>query len=335
MRERNLDILRGLGAVAVVLLHAPPLFHSNVAVLKGAGWALREICQTAVPLFFLVSGYLAGCRGRGLPGGLRTSSRILMLYLPWFLVYLAIDMLQPGRVVEPWVVARRLFGFGVDGASTSGYQLWFLPAMIWGYLVLRISCRWLGGPVPALCAGYLLYAVTGLATFPDHPFLWGMSPHEGLSLSLPFLATGYVIGIRVSAGVRRFRPSIWLLLAAVAWLLAEGAALGWLCGEPWLVPAFQSGRVILPVLGLLSAAETPAWNMPGGLGRLAGWLASASTGIYVMHLVVLETIPFDRIVANGFLRDNLVRWIVVVALPTAVTLIALRRGPRWLKAVLA
>lgn len=318
-----------------MLLHAPPLLHSNIVILKWAGWGVREICQTAVPLFFLISGRLAGGGGRGLPGGTRTLSRILRLYLPWFLVYLAIDLLQPGRVVEPWIVFRRLLGFGVDGASTSGYQLWFLPSMIWGYLALRLSCKWLGGPVPALCAGILLYAYTGWVTFPDHPFLWGTAPHEGLSLSLLFLSLGYMLGKRVQEGTRPLRPSWLALLFGVAWLLFEGAALGRLSGDPWLVPAFQSARIVLPVLVLLFAAGAPAWVFPAWLARLLGWLATASTGIYVMHLVVLETIPFDRLVTNGFLRDNLVRWLAAVALSGGATIIALRRGPRWMKAVLS
>lgn len=335
LRDRNLDVLRGLGAVAVVLLHAPPLLHSNIASLKWVGWTLREICQIAVPMFFLISGHFAGIGERGLPGGARSLSRILRLYLPWFLVYLAIDLLQSGRDVEPWIVLRRLLGFGMQGAATSGYQLWFLPAMIWGTLALRVSCKWLGGPVPALCAGFLVYAYVGWTTFPDQPFLWDTSPHEGLSLSLPFLALGYMWGLRAKNGAPPLRAPAWVLVLGVAWLLSEGLILGRVAGDPWLVPAFQSGRIVLPVLLLSFAAGAPAWVFPLWLARLFGWLATASTGIYVMHLAVLETVPFERIVANGFLRDNLVRWVVAVVFTGGATVIALRRGPRWIKPFLA
>ena len=67
-REKNLDILRGIGAVAVVLIHAPPLYHSSVPLLKAMGWCILLVCQLAVPLFFMISGYLEGRRHSEHPG---------------------------------------------------------------------------------------------------------------------------------------------------------------------------------------------------------------------------------------------------------------------------
>ena len=67
--ERNaaFDRFRGIGAICVVLIHAPPLYHSRLAPLQVAGWAMLVVCQTAVPFFFLLSGWMAGdkwARGR-------------------------------------------------------------------------------------------------------------------------------------------------------------------------------------------------------------------------------------------------------------------------------
>jgi len=334
-REGNLDLLKGLGAVAVVLLHAPPLYHSSLPFLRATGWALREICQIAVPLFFLVSGYLAGRRNPGLPGGARTLRRIASLYIPWFLLYLSIDLLQEGRDVAFQTVLRRFLGLGVDGASTSGYHLWFLPAMFWGMLVVRLSCRWFGSALPSLALGAGLYALVGWSTFPDAPLPWDLAPHEGINLSLLFLSLGHVHGRRVASGGGSLPFGPVLPLLSIAWLLAEGYALGRIGGTPLLVPAFQSGRILLPCFLLVFATSSGTWARTGIAGRALDGLAAASTGIYVLHLAILETVPWETLVPNGFLRDNLCRWTAAVAVPVFVTKLALRKGPRFLRILFA
>lgn len=334
-RERNLDLLRGLAAVAVVLLHAPPLYHSGQPLLRGLGWGLREVCQVAVPLFFLVSGYLAGRRSPDSPGGARTLSRIAWLYLPWFAFYLAIDFFQAGRDVRPEVVLRRFLGLGIDGASTSGYHLWYLPAMVWGFLGLRLSCKLSGSALPALLVGMATYAAVGWATFPDATLPFGLAPHEGVSLSLLFLAAGHLYGRHVASGKRPVRPGIAVLALSVLWLLAEGAFMAWKGRVPFLVPPFQSGRILLPLVLLMWATSSEDWSVPGMLGVVLDKLAVASTGIYVLHLAVLELVPFDALVPNGFVRDNLVRWTVAVAFSTSATLLALRWGPRSIRRLFA
>lgn len=331
-RERNLDLLRGIGAVAVVLLHAPPLYHSNVAILKAMGWGIREVCQIAVPLFFLISGYLAGKRYPEPPGGTRTLKRILFLYLPWFWFYLVLDVLKADKNVDVWVVLRRLLGVSVENAPTSGYHLWFLPAMLWGFLALRGVVALFKSVVPALVGGALIYIGVGWASFPNVDLPWQMVPHEGISISLACLALGYLYGEKVAKGGRMARPpSPWILLAAFGWLFVEGVALGFMGKQPWLIPAFQSGRIVLPMVLLWLAVTSGTWTLPGRLDSWADKLALASTGIYVMHLAVLELVPFDALVGNGFIRDNFVRWPVAIVISLALTLLMIRRGPKSLR----
>jgi fucose 4-O-acetylase-like acetyltransferase len=330
-RERNLDILRGIGAVAVVLLHAPPLYHSGNAVLRGVGWGIREICQVAVPLFFLISGYLSGRRSSDLPGGMRTLSRILWLYVPWFLLYLVIDLAQHNREVGPLVVLRRFVGLGVEGASTSGYHLWFLPAMFWGFLGLRISCKWFGNSIPALLLGLLIYCLVGWISYPDGSLPWKSTAHEGVNLSLLFLSIGHVYGRLVATRGRPFLIGPWLVAGSILWLLIEGYLVGRLANQPFMVPPFQSGRILVPVLLLSLALSSPTWSVNGVLGGVLEKLAICSTGIYVLHLAFLEVIPFEVLVPNGFIRDNLVRWPLTLLLCVCTTLLVLRWGPKKIR----
>lgn len=336
-REKNLDLLRAIGAVAVVLLHAPPFYHSNVLVLKAFGWGIRELCQVAVPMFFLISGYLAGRRHPELPGGTRALKRILTLYLPWFGFYLAVDLLMGNATTEWTVVLRRLLGFSVEGEPTNGYHLWFLPAMLWGFLLLRGSLAAFRSAWPAFVGGVALYLGVGWATFPDRDLPWLVVPHEGVSLSLLFLATGYLVGQKRTegSGVESFQVPGWSIPLAALWLLLEAGFLGWIAGKPWIVPAFQPGRVILPWLLLVVAVSSPEWRLPRRLAPLAGGLATASTGIYVMHLAVLELIPFEDLIQSGFLRDNFVRWPVAIIVPAITALLALKYGPKRIRSVVS
>lgn len=330
-RETNLDTLRGLGAVAVVLLHAPPLYHSSIPLLKAMGWGLREVCQIAVPMFFLISGYLSGRRSPELPGSWRLTGRLLRLYVPWFLFYLGLDLWQGGHDVGAAVVVRRFLGLSTSEGSTTGYHLWFLPAMMWGFLFLGLSVRFFRSVVPAIVAGLVAYAVVGWRTFPDADLPWHLVPHEFAHLSLLFLGLGFWHGKRVSEGIGGFAPRPWMLATAVVWLLAEGYLLGRIGESPWMVPAFQTGRIVLPLLILLWATSVSAWRLPRWMDGGARILGATSTGIYVLHIAVLELIPFRDVVENGFIRDNVVRWTMAVCIPVLITKMALRYGKKWIR----
>ncbi|HOX53187.1 MAG TPA: hypothetical protein PKY05_17005, partial [Fibrobacteria bacterium] len=71
-------------------------------------------------------------------------------------------------------------------------------------------------------------------------------------------------------------------------------------------------------LRILAAAAILLWGVADHLApRLPGrasldFLGRHSTAIYVSHLGFLTLIPFETFVPNGFVRDNLVRWTIVV-----------------------
>ena len=319
--ERNgaMDRFRGIGAVCVVLLHAPPFYHSNLTPLRAFGWGLRDLCQCAVPFFFLLSGWLMGdkwARGRvGWDEFARSAGRLLRLYIPWFLFFLALDI--AAGLPHGWTdVARRFVGFSDSGLETRGYHLWFLPSLVlaefacWGLLRLTRSI------VPALGLGLALYAVLAWRDIHGLELPWGLAPHEGIDLSLPCVALGIWLGIRFSRP-----PAIpgGLLVAAFGLLLLEGLALDRMGGTTFSIRPFQALRIFLPALLLLRLAQKPQALGAGTLGRLLNQLGRHSTGIYVAHLAFLVLIPFERLVSNGFLRYDLVRWPVAIAGSVAVS----------------
>jgi peptidoglycan/LPS O-acetylase OafA/YrhL len=327
--ERNtaFDRFRGIGAVCVVLLHAPPFYHSNMAPLRAFGWGLRDLCQCAVPFFFLLSGWLMGTkwvRGReGWDEFARSAGRLLRLYIPWFLFFLALDV-AAGLPHDWGHVARRFVGFSDSAAQTRGYHLWFLPSLVLAELVCWGLLRLTRSIVPALGLGLALYVILAWRDLHGLELPWGLAPHEGIDLSLPCVALGIWLGIEFSGWPVVVHRG--MLAAAFGLLLLEGAALDRFGGSTFSIHPFQAMRIALPALLLLWLARHPLALGAGAWGRVLDFLGRHSTGIYVIHLAFLALIPFDRLVSNGFVRDNLVRWPVAIVGSVAVSVL-LGRAP--------
>ena len=308
-RNEALDRMRGIGALLVVLIHAPPLIHSSVESLRSAGWLLQLVCQAAVPFFFLASGMFAGSRwkegrddARSMALGIR---RLAVLYAPWFLLYLAIDWMR-GNSVEPFVVLRRFVSLSDGRVETAGYHLWFLPSIIASQFAAWVSWRASRSFKPFLFAGASLYLGLAIHEFLGGKLPWGLVPNEGPNLA--FLCFGLGAAIP-SADSRRLpsTPAAWVFAAFVG-MVAEGVLRSRMAGSPCHLPFFTLSRIALPCAAILWILREP--EMLGGrpCGRFLDAAGRNSIGIYVSHLAFLVLIPFETLVPNGFLRDNLVRW---------------------------
>ena len=312
-RNRTLDRLRGLGAVAVVLLHAPPLYHSGVPALRNAGWVLREFCQLAVPFFFVLSGWHMGRKwesGRqGWSELAGTLARIGKLYLPWFLLFEALDIVQ--GLPHGWIaVVRRFAGFSDSSLDTRGYHLWFLPSLALAQVLCWCSLRRFRSILPALIPGIGLFAFLGWMEMAGGKLPWGLAFHEGFNLSLGCTAMGVLVGRLPKGGP--VLPN-WSLLAMSLLVVLESATMDSLSGTHWAIHPFQFTRLALPTILLLWAVHHPDAGGDASPGRSMDFLGRVSPGIYTSHIAFLSLIPFESLVTNGFLRDNLVRWPVAIA----------------------
>lgn len=159
-RLRYFDYGKGVGIVLVVVGHStflPPA-------------ALAYISAFHMPLFFVISGMLLGCRReeeRPLRDTARRKARsILIPYVMFTAAYLIIDIADMYLKLEPLTWAD-IAGSLVEFVTLYGMSvLWFLPALYFGellYLGGRKLCRRSGHPNLALALTLLAAIVVSKA----------------------------------------------------------------------------------------------------------------------------------------------------------------------------
>ena len=151
----GIDRFRLIAAILVVTIHTSPL----VDISATADFVLtRIIARTAVPFFFMASGFFLFPKtadGGPRPGRLAPFLRKTgFLYVVAILFYLPVNIYA--GMVESWRVLPSLLSDIVFNGTF--YHLWYLPAAIIGSVIVWLLLKKLGtGPALAICLA--LYAV--------------------------------------------------------------------------------------------------------------------------------------------------------------------------------
>ncbi len=273
----------------------------------GAAYARLE---TAVPVFFALSGYLLvrpWVRARGAPGGARPDVRRYAVARAWRIlpaywvvvtvVYLIFlwrpDVTDSGH---GWGGYLRHMAFvqvyGVGHVHTGLTQLWSMCVEAAFYLLLPLLGLWLlrarrPAAVPAvMVAVSVAWLVPAIATE-----VFGRTARSWP----PSYAAAFAAGIAVALIVDRVRLRRWPLLGAAA--TAYGVLLTPLAGPIDLslpTPAQGVTKFLLEALigGLLVAAF--ATGPPGVLGsRPMVWLGTISYEFFLIHVMVMEVVVLD------------------------------------------
>jgi surface polysaccharide O-acyltransferase-like enzyme len=296
-RVASLDTGRVVAVLAVLMLHARirRQFHGGDL----SGWervlevAADHACRFAVPFFFFVSGYLLARSTRGgsvLPRAAAGFRRVVVLYLVWSVLFLAVDpfewaayeVLTVGHVSGPvlvWPPPGDLILKVFQGARI---QLWFLPALGTALLVVGLLDR--ARPAVGLTVAIALYVI-GLAigTYGGVTGL-GLGP---ISRNGPFFSTLFVfLGFR--AGRADGRPALGpaVLLVALgaaaqgfeAWALHEYAGTRWINdGADYFVGTALMG---------LGAGRLALARPDFGAGTVGPRLGALTLGVYLLHMDV-------------------------------------------------
>lgn len=141
--ERNyaIDFIKFFAIFSVVVIHVFPR-DSQIGL-----FILDNFSRFAVPFFFTASGYLFGKKMIHKRDSIdyfkRYIIRILKLYLCWLFFYMMYDILilykaanDAQKEFTQYINHFSFLDLVYYGTGTSGYQLWFLTALIWSVIIL-------------------------------------------------------------------------------------------------------------------------------------------------------------------------------------------------------
>ena len=296
-RVASLDTGRVVAVLAVLLLHARVFRVAYGGALDGWERTIEVLadhaCRFAVPFFFFVSGYLLGRSTRGgpvLPRAASSFKRLVLLYLLWSILFVAVTPLE-------WAAYRELTGephqklawppiieWVMQVLQGARMQVWFLPALATALLVVGLLDR--APPTVGWGVAIALYA-TGLA-------VGTYGKMTGLNLGTfsrngPFFSTLFVfIGYRTGKlGDRPWLGSAILLTVAgaalqgfEAWFLRREYRADWIAeGADYFV-----GTALLGVGVARMALARPDF----GAGTVGPRLGALTLGVYLLHVDVLD-----------------------------------------------
>lgn len=326
--SRNLDLLRGLAALAVMLGHLRGLFFVSWGEVAAPSRPLAALYlftsfgHDAVIVFFVLSGYfVAGSALRAIVGGTwqwrsyltRRLTRLYIVLLPALALGAAFDLagiaffhgVGPYHgggdylAIEPLPVSLHLDAatFLANAAYLqeiiaptfgSNGALWSLSYEFWFYVLFP-------------CAALALWQGTGRGAR-----LFFLVLFAAISFFVGATITGYfciwLLGLVVIvAPPFRGRSGPWLAVAAAAAALALGVTLALRQVSSPFLADWVRGMAMLPLVYLLAHAGTgEGWRpSPLSLDRLARGMAGFSYTLYLVHLPVLVFIEAAVVKSGG------------------------------------
>jgi surface polysaccharide O-acyltransferase-like enzyme len=281
-RSGVIDAARLAAVIIVVVAHTTGHIFGNGSSWSFAGWLLAVVFHSAVPLLFIISGFLSGSRpDLGASEYIeRRVGRLLNVFLFWSVVYLTLNG-------DPGSDRNRLFRLVLDGNTF--FTLWFLWALIVATVVVSLIVRRYGRNWTAALAGATIVAYLCLLAGSGSLGSFGRSLQADEAYWLyasPLLWTGvYALGVVLGGGLRERmqRVGVWCLWAAVPAIVLDLAV--------------RRAGVSFP---MRATADTLAYGLAGsGLGlltcsvrqpqalRLPRWMRDLPLGIYMVHPLIL------------------------------------------------
>lgn len=268
-RLANLDLLRGLAALAVCAGHLraflfvdygqitqPNLFDRAFYFATGLG-------HQAVVVFFVLSGYLVGGsvltahqKGRWSWGNyaLRRMTRLWMVLLPALILTLGLDSL--GRHLNPAGyngAYHAMFNSGPTPGVPADLSFTTLLGNVFFLQTISVNCYGTNGPLWSLANEFWYYVLFPLLVATIAPLLAILRPRNPAFSFQRFISSAFLVAILV-----------WWLPGNMLW-----SGLIWLFG----VAAFWSGRSEK----ICRVCRHPAWILGFGI-LLLGTLAASKTG---------------------------------------------------------
>ncbi|WP_309121651.1 acyltransferase [Paenibacillus sp.] len=302
--ERNyaVDVVKGLGMLAIVTIHTNPFRNMSFAGFSGAtiDFILDTLSRFAVPFFFMAAGYLFGQKAVREP--LRTLhlkkyiGKLAKLYAVWQIAYILYDvcLIAARSVLEktefPTAVAAyfgamhplKLVYYSV---GNSGYHLWYLPSLM-ACMVVIFICYKYKAMKGLLWASVLLHGVGLFGQAYSGLFAVSFPTRDALFFGLFYTTLGFVFAQGNIGWIRNRRAAkanyiIWILAFSLLQLAERAILVGWFRGNPG--DYFVSTALLVIVL-FLAALHRPH----AGKDSIWAAIGSKSAGIFVIHVLVIN-----------------------------------------------
>lgn len=324
MRNRTLDMVKAICAYAVVLLHVH--FPGNAGIIANV------LARFAVPVFFMVSGYF--CFRGDDTEFVRTGKKIrhvlklMLVAFPvcclWELIQNHIDGASQKEWLEALVSGEHIRQFLLyNNSSQVKWHLWFLPALLYCYLLFALAARF------RLCKqAYVLIPVLLLVHFGMEEFSTFLFPEKHfrvmqfrnyLFTGFPFFMLGHLIHRHQEKLEAWFAgKKVLILYGMVAGggivSLLEYRYFGKL--ELFLGSVFMAvGLFLIAIMG--KNRKVP--ELPAAIGQKYAFF------IYLFHLCVADILK-DVAVAAGIEKNFLYLWMRPVMVCVLVTAVAVMYG---------
>ncbi|KKI89358.1 hypothetical protein WQ54_26125 [Bacillus sp. SA1-12] len=207
-RNYAIDFIKFFAILAVVAIHTVP--KDSIMGL----FVLDNLSRFAVPFFFVTSGYLFGKKMKRAEKTFgyfkRYVFKILKLYVCWVIFYAIYDILllvfsshDLQREVMDYVKNFTLLNVLYYGKGTSGYQLWFLTALIWSitinYLFFKIK------KIDILILVALVLNIIGLfGQSYSIIYEFPLNTRDALFIGLFYTTLGFFFALKLEQNVNHF-----------------------------------------------------------------------------------------------------------------------------------
>ncbi|EPR43353.1 acyltransferase 3 [Desulfovibrio sp. X2] len=276
----SVDFAKAIAAFLVVCVHIPLFAFPQSACGTVCKAAYYGAVNSAVPIFFALSGFLlqtrVAVRQHVFPGYLK---KILLITAFWYLFYLvAVDVVELLRTHAGFLHSREMFGYLLrkpHGLLLNGtyYHLWFFPSLVSSTALLFLfttRCR----PRTVLVAAGLLYCA-GMLGQGYGALLGGPDLHvdtrNGPMSGFLFMAMGFYF-----EKLRKVRRGCLRYIALG--LVVSTAENALLLSAVHRLPLYGLGSVVL-VFGLLHFICNEEIRKENPLARIGRY----SLGLYALH----------------------------------------------------
>lgn len=324
MRNRTLDMVKAICAYAVVLLHVH--FPGNAGIIANV------LARFAVPVFFMVSGYFCfrGDDTEFIRTGkkIRHVLRLMLVAFPvcclWELIQNHIDGASQKEWLEALVSGEHIRQFLLyNNSSQVKWHLWFLPALLYCYLLFALAarfriCKQAYVLIPALLLIHFGMEEFSTFLFPEKHFRV-MQFRNYLFTGFPFFMLGHLI--------HRHQEKLEAWFAGKKVLLLYGMVAGGGIASLLEYRCFGKlelflGSVFMAVGLFLIAIMGKNWKVPElpvAIGQKYAFF------IYLFHLCVADILK-DVAVATGIEKNLLYLWMRPVMVCVLVTAVAVMYG---------